>query len=73
MILKIRQERIQRDWTQEYVAGQVGLTKQAIQLIETTQAYPSYPVLVKLEDLFNLTHRELFAAVPEEPHNLTEE
>ena len=45
-----------------YVAEQTNLTADAIRLIETGERNPSYPVLVKLEDLFGLTHRQLFGA-----------
>ncbi len=65
MNLCIRQERINRGWTQEYVALKIGLTKTAVHDIETGKQLPSYKVLVKLENLFGLTHRELFAAVPD--------
>lgn len=61
----MRQARIQRRWTQEYVGTQTGVTAEAIRLMEAGQRYPSYPVLVKLEDLFGMTHRELFAAAPD--------
>lgn len=63
----IRQERIKRGWTQEFVAKQAGLTLTAIQKIETGQRNPSYPVLVKLEDLFGLPHRELFCFIKTTP------
>lgn len=68
----IRQERIKRGWTQSFVAKSSGITLTAIQKIETGQRNPSYPVLVKLENLFGMTHRELFAPIPENPHNLTD-
>lgn len=62
MLLMLRQERIRRGWTQNYVAEQTGLSLTAIQKIETGQRKPSYDVLVELEDLFGLTHRQLFGA-----------
>lgn len=62
MLLMLRQERIRRGWTQTYVAKQTGLSLTAIQKIETGQRKPSYDVLVKLENLFGLTHRQLFGA-----------
>lgn len=65
MILAIRAERLRRNWTQEYVAKKIGLTKTAICDIEKGKQKPSYEVLVKLEDLFGKTHRELFAEVKE--------
>ena len=60
MYRMIRQERIKRGWSCEYVAERAGLTAEAIRLIETGERNPSYPVLVKLEDLFQMNHRELF-------------
>lgn len=63
MILQMRQERIERGWTLDYVAKNVGLTKVSIHDIEICRRKPSYEVLVKLEDLFGKTHRELFAEV----------
>ena len=67
MYLQIRQERIQRGWTQKYVAEKIGLTKTAVCDMETGKQKPSYTVLVKLEDLFKLNHRALFAAVQSTP------
>ena len=57
----IRQERIKRGWSCEDVAKQIGVTAEAVRLLETGGRKPSYDVLVKLEDLFGMTHRELFA------------
>lgn len=65
MKLNIRQERIKRGWACDYVAGIVGISDEAIRLIENGQRKPSYEVLVKLEDLFGKTHRELFAEAEE--------
>lgn len=62
MKLVLRQERISRGWTQDFVAKQVGVTNTTVQMLETGQRKPSYDVLVKLEDLFGLTHRQLFGA-----------
>ena len=55
----IRSERLKRGWSCKYVAEKVGVSAEAIRLIETGERDPSYPVLVKLEDLFGMTHREL--------------
>lgn len=66
MLLKIRQERLNRQWTQEFVAKKAGITVPAVQYLETGKCRPSYDVLVKLENLFGLGHRDLFgAATPE--------
>lgn len=59
-------ERKARGWTQEFVAGEIGITPEAVSMLETGQRKPSYDVLVKLEDLFGLPHRQLFGeATPE--------
>lgn len=61
-VLNIRQERINKGWSLDFVAKQIGVTNQAINLIETAQRDPSYKVLCKLEDLFKKSHRELSGA-----------
>ena len=63
MQLRIKQERIVKGWSNVYVAKQVGITIEAIRLIENNKRKPSYNVLVKLENLFNLSHRELFREI----------
>lgn len=70
MCRKIRQERIRRGWSCGYVAEKTGLTTEAVRLIETGDRNPSYLVLIQLEDLFQLNHRELFG--PATPGNTTE-
>ena len=68
MNLKLRQERLRRDWTQEYVAKKTDVTKATIQMIETRRRKPSYDVLVKLLELFGYDDpRQLFAVVDEAP------
>ena len=62
MNLVMRQERISRGWSQEYVGKQIGVTPESIHYLETGQRKPSYDVLVKLLDLFDTNDpRELFA------------
>ena len=68
MTTMLRQKRIQNGWTQEYVGKEVGITAEAIGLIETGQRKPSYDVLIKLLDLFGYDDpRKLFAPAPEIP------
>lgn len=52
--------RTARGWTREYVAAAVGITAEAVRLLETGRRKPSYDVLCKLEELFGLNHRDLF-------------
>ena len=64
----LKQERLKREWSQDYVAEQIGISKQAVQQFETNKCKPSYDVLVKLLDLFGYKDpRELFAEAPEPP------
>lgn len=63
MELMLRQERLKRKWTLEYVAEQIGVSKPAVQMLETGSTKPSYDVLVKLLDLFDCNDpRILFGA-----------
>ena len=61
MILKIRQERIARGWTQAYVANQIGISLSGMNRIEKGNIKPCYKHLIRLEDLFGMGHRELFS------------
>ena len=63
MTTNIRKKRIDNGWTLEFVGHKVGLQKSTVQQIETRQRKPSHGVLVKLENLFGLSHRELFEEV----------
>lgn len=66
ILLRIKQERIKRSWSQNFVAQKLNITKSAFANIETGRRQPSFEVLVKLENLFNLSHRELFEQLPNE-------
>lgn len=68
MKLVMQLERSKRGWTQSYVAQKTGIARTMVALLETGKRKPSYEVLVKLEDLFGMTHRELFA----EAHQLSD-
>ena len=62
MKLKIEQERLKRGWTVKYIAEQLKITKSAVSQILSEKNKPSYDVLVKLENLFEMGHQELFSA-----------
>ena len=64
MFRVMRSERQKRGWTRDYVAAQTGMTAEGIRLIDTGKRSPSYAVLLKLEDLFQMNHRELFTQDP---------
>lgn len=66
MITACKQERLNKGWTQERVAKLIGVTPEAIGMIETGKRKPSYDVLVKLLDLFGYDDpRQLFAVTDE--------
>ena len=63
MKLVLRQERIKRGWTQDYVAKKCGVSCQTVCDWENNRRKPSYDVLVKLLDLFEYSDpRLLFGA-----------
>lgn len=65
MDLILRQERLKRGWKQFDVAKKCGVSIQTVCDWENNRRKPSYSVLVKLEDFFQLGHRELFqTAIP---------
>jgi transcriptional regulator with XRE-family HTH domain len=60
-ITNLRKERLEKEWTLEYVGQQIGVSNQAVSAIEALKIKPSYDVLLKLENLFGQGHRYLFA------------
>lgn len=73
MVTKLKQERQTRNWSQLFVAKQLKISREAVQMIETGKCKPSYDVLVKLLDLFGYEDpRQLFAVVDDQP-NLSKE
>lgn len=64
----MKQERTRKGWTQSFVAEKIGVSRVAVQLIENGKIKPSYDVLVKLENLFHKSHRQLFAVADETPN-----
>jgi len=58
-MIQLRQKRIERGWTLEYVGQRVDLGKTAIQNIEVGRAKPSFNALMKLCKLFEVQHAEV--------------
>ena len=56
--------RAEHNWTQEDLAQRVGVSRQAINAIETEKYDPSLPLAIKLGKLFGKPVEELF--LPEE-------
>lgn len=66
-ITRMRYERIKNGWSLEYVADYLGITNQAVSKIELLKTQnPSYDILVKLENMFGLTHRQLFMLIDDD-------
>lgn len=69
----MEQERIKRGMSREQIAKKIGITSEAIRLLEIGKRKPSYDVLVKLLDLFGYCDpRNLFAEAPEPPDSRKE-
>ena len=62
----LEQERNKKGFSREQLAKAIGVTSEAVRLLETGKRKPSYGVLVRLLDLFGYKDpRELFAEVPD--------
>jgi putative transcriptional regulator len=53
--------RAEQNWTQEDLAQRVGVSRQAINAIETEKYDPSLPLAIKLGKLFGKLVEEMFA------------
>lgn len=52
--------RAERDWSQEELAKQLGVSRQTINAIETEKYDPSLPLALKMGRLFNLSVEKIF-------------
>jgi putative transcriptional regulator len=52
--------RAERDWSQAELGGRLGVSRQAVNAIETGKYDPSLPLAFKLSRLFNLRIEEIF-------------
>lgn len=59
---RIRELRIQRNWTQVELGTRVGVSRQAIIAIEAGRFDPSLPLAFKLAKVFGLAIEEIFEA-----------
>jgi putative transcriptional regulator len=53
--------RAEQNWTQEELAQRVGVSRQAINAIETEKYDPSLPLAIKLGKLFGKPVEEMFS------------
>src|SRR5690625_1251808 len=56
---KLKNEREKRDWSQDYLAEKIYVSRQSVSKWETNKNYPSIEVIINLSDLFNITIDEL--------------
>lgn len=59
--IKLTTERKRLCLTQVQLAQKIGASPQLVCDWEKGRSFPSRALLIKLEDLFDMTHRELFA------------
>ena len=52
--------RAERDWSQAELGGRLGVSRQAVNAIETGKYDPSLPLAFKLGRLFELSIEEIF-------------
>jgi putative transcriptional regulator len=52
--------RAERDWSQAELGGRLGVSRQAVNAIETGKYDPSLPLAFKLARLFNMRIEEIF-------------
>ena len=60
--------RAERDWSQAELGGRLGVSRQAINAIETGKYDPSLPLAFKISRVFDLSIEEVFDDEPEASH-----
>lgn len=51
----LKEMRVSLKYTQKYVANQIGITERNYQRYEANEQLPSFNVLIKLADFFNIS------------------
>ena len=59
---RLRVLRAERDWSQEDLANELGVSRQTINSIETGKYVPSLPLALALARFFDSTVEEMFDA-----------
>jgi putative transcriptional regulator len=57
--------RAERDWSQAELGGRLGVSRQAVNAIETGKYDPSLPLAFKIARLFAMPIEEIFSDEPE--------
>lgn len=72
--MKLQAAREKSGKTQAQVAKEAEVTERMYQYYEANEKEPGVRTAIRIADALNvLDLRELFAAAPDEPHNLTQE
>jgi putative transcriptional regulator len=61
MTNRVRVLRAERDWTQEDLAGRLGVSRQTVNAIETGRYDPSLPLAFKIGEVFGKKIEEIFS------------
>lgn len=56
---KLKKERELRNWSQEYLAEQIHVSRQSVSKWETGKNYPSIEIIIDLSELFEISIDEL--------------
>ena len=57
---RLRVLRAEREWSQQDLAAQLGVSRQSVNAIETGKYDPSLPLAVRIADLFALPIEDIF-------------
>ncbi len=57
---RLRELRSERDWSQAALAGQLGVSRQTVNAIETGKYDPSLPLAFTIAGVFELAIEEIF-------------
>jgi putative transcriptional regulator len=57
---RLRVLRAERDWSQEDLAKELGVSRQTINAIETEKYDPSLPLALKMGKLFDMSVEKIF-------------
>jgi putative transcriptional regulator len=61
MTNRLRVLRAERNWTQEDLAGRLGVSRQTVNAIETGRYDPSLPLAFKIGEVFEKKIEEIFS------------
>lgn len=67
MLNRLKVLRAGRDWSQAAVATRTGVSRQAINAVETGKFDPSLPLAMKLARLFDTTVEDIFSLDGDNP------